>query len=115
MNFIEYKSLEHKTLSSKNSFAIGTLGILGNSLSNQINNYHYSFADLSSDEKKLVNKLLDLDEDTLILGHDLVKLIGNTLTVIGYIDFFLVLDTIDQVVRSRNFNQLCKDKLNLIK
>lgn len=104
MNYLDYKQLEKSTLETNNIDAIsylletcwGSNGII----SSRIKSFKYNHSDLNEIERKQLLKLNNLNEDDILIGGEVHRVIFDTqrnefvLTKVDEIELFTILHQI---------------------
>lgn len=106
MNYLDCKQLEKKTLSSGNINAICYL-FSNNIIGERINSAKYTHSDLNAAEKKELFRLNNLNEDDVLIGGEIHRVVGDietkriVLKKVDEIDLFLVMDQIQWIKNKR--------------
>jgi len=81
MNYLDYKELEKTTLETKNVDAICyLLDVGGKIINSKINSYKYKHSDLNDEERKQLYKLNNLNDDDVLIGGEIHRVVGDVET-----------------------------------
>ena len=124
MNYIEYKKMAKYVVSTGNPDAMcyffetcdGHNGEDGYGLINdRIKSYKYTHADLTKDEMKELFKLNKLNDDDILIGGEIHRVVCNIqrkeliLTQVNEIDLFTILHQI-HLIKTKNIDKLIYNK-----
>lgn len=117
MNYLDYKKLEKQVLESGNIDAIcylmetcfGSNGESGSGIiSSKLQSFKYTHSDLNDEERKLLLKLNNLDENDVLIGGEIHRVVGDVerkeliLKKIDEIDLFTILHQIHWIKTKDN-------------
>lgn len=104
MYYLHYKELVKTTLESCNIDAIGYLMDEGGKLVNsRIKSFKFTHRDLDKEQMKQLYKLNNLNEDDVLIGGEVHRVVGDVLTKrmvlkkVDEIDLFTILTQINQI------------------
>lgn len=108
MNYIEYKKLGQDVLKSKEPMSYWLyFQYLSPSIDEQIHSYKYHHCDLTKEEHKKLCKLNGLNEDDVLIGGEVHRVVGDVetkqlmLKKADEIDLFLIMDQIQWIIKQR--------------
>ena len=112
MNYLDYKKLEKQVLDSGNIDAIGYLmetccGING-IISSRLHSFKYTHSDLNDNERKQLLMLNNLDENDVLIGGEVHRVVGDietkelVLKKVDEIDLFTILHQIHWIKTAKH-------------
>ena len=110
MNYIDYKNLAKQAIDSENMHAIAYFFSTADKLINaRLLSFKYKHCDLSKKEHKILLKLNNLNEDDILIGGEVHRVVGDIktkkliLTKVDEIELFTILHQINWI-KTQNIN-----------
>lgn len=107
MNYLDYKELVKNTLETGNTDAISYLMDVGEKhINSRINSFKFTHSDLNENEMKLLYKMNNLNDDDVLIGGEIHRIVGDILTKsmvikkVDEIDLFTILTQIQLIKTS---------------